>query len=540
MRRRLLALAIAIAVVLQFAPAAVATGPGDWDHLGNHGSAGVPALNGSVTALNSDNPGILYVGGTFTNAGGHANADHLAQWDGSTWSAVNGAVRLNGSVDAIAYHAGHVYVGGQFKNVGGDDNVDFLAEWTGSGWRSPCTGPAANPITAHVAALQIVGNTLYVGGSFANGGGIEAADFLVACDLTTRVASQTVPTVNDAFNSAVSALTADSNGTLYAGGSFINLTNTSSADHVAYLAGSTWHAMGSGPGPGGSAVDSIVRSLTAHGTNVYVGTDAVNIGGLAKADHIAQWDADTLAYSAMGSNTAGTDGWFNDFAFLNGMATSGSLVFVAGSFQNANETSTADDIAYYDGSAWRPLGSDGAGNGPLNSNVIALAVYNHRIVAGGNFTNAGGDSLADDIGSHMIQRPDARIGTAAGGPFTGNNVYSASGSGESKTISVNRGHTGNLYVDIQNDGLTADTLKVTGPDGSHGFKLHYFHGGSNVTADVLAGTFSTGSLARGGHETLKVVIDVAQGSDNSGTFLITARSGPGVPVDAVKATVNAN
>jgi hypothetical protein len=540
MRRSLFVLTIAIAVVLQFAPAAVATGPGGWDHLGIGRSSGIPALNGTVTALNTSNPGILYAGGAFKNAGGKANADHLAQWDGSSWSAVNGAATLNGAVDAIAYNAGHVYVGGQFTNVGGNDNIDFLAEWTGSGWKSPCTGTTAGPpITAHVAALQIVGNTLYVGGAFADGAGIASADFLVGCDLQTGTPSSTVTSVSEAFNSGVLALTADSNGTLYAGGQFSDLTGIPEADHVASFTGSVWQAMGSGPGPGFGAVDSIVRSLTAHGTNVYVGTDSVDIAGIAKADHVAKWDAGTQAFSAMGSNTAGTDGWFNSFAFLNAMTTSGPLVFVTGSFQNANGVATADDIAYFNGSSWHPLGSDGAGNGPLNSNGVALAVFNHRIVAGGNFTNAGGDSLADNIASHTILRPDARIGTSASGPFTGNNTYSASGSGESKTISVQRGHSGHLYVDVQNDGLTADTLKLTGPGGSQGFKLTYFHAGSNVTSQVLNGNFSTGSLAPGAHVTVKVVIAVQHGSANSGTFLITARSGPGIPTDAVKAIVDA-
>ena len=106
---------------------------------------------------------------------------------------MNGSATLNGRVDAIAYHAGKVYVGGEFTNVGGDTNSDFLAEWDGTSWTSPCTGVTANPITAQVAALQIIGNTLYVGGSFANGAGIASADFLVACDLTTRAPSSTVP-----------------------------------------------------------------------------------------------------------------------------------------------------------------------------------------------------------------------------------------------------------------------------------------------------------------------------------------------------------
>lgn len=533
MRRLLFVVAIAVALTALIAATALATGPGGWDHLGTDGgSPALSALNGHVNALNSDNPGILYAGGSFTDAGGKANADRLAKWNGTAWSAVNGSATLNGRVDAIAYHAGNVYVGGEFTDVAGDTNRDFLAVWNGTSWASPCTGVTANPITAQVTALQIVGNTLYVGGSFANGGGIASADFLVACDLTTTAASSTV--VGTGFNSAVGALTADSNGTLYAGGSFISLEGHVGEDHVAYYSGGSWHQMG-----GDHAVDSIVRSLAAHGTDVYVGTDAINIAGIGAADHIAKWEASSLTFSAMGSDTAGTNGWFNSFAFLYGMTTSGSLVFAAGSFQNANGVATADDIAYFDGTAWHPLGSDGAGNGPLNSVVDALAIFNKRLVAGGNFTNAGGDALADVIGSRTILRPDARIGTAAAGPFAGDNVYSASGTGEGKTISVSRGNSGTLYVDIQNDGLSADTLTVHGPGVANGFTPTYFHGATNVTSQVRAGTYSTGSLAPGAHVTIRVVITVALGSANSRTFLISARSLPGVPVDAVKAIVNA-
>ena len=104
---------------------------------------------------------------------------------------------------------------------------------------------------------------------------------------------------------------------------------------------------------------------------------------------------------------------------------------------------------------------------------------------------------------------------------------------------MSRGHSGTLYVDIQNDGLSADTLKVTGPGGANGFTLAYFQGATNVTSQVLAGSYSTGSLAPAAHVTIRVVIKVALGSAASGTFLISARSQPGVPVDAVKAIVNA-
>ena len=529
--------AISVASIALISHVVLAAGPGGWDHLGHGSSTVISALNSTVDALNTDNPGILYVGGAFTNAGGVANADHLAKWNGAAWSAVNGSVTLNGAVDAIAYHLGHIYVGGQFTNVANNPNINFLAEWTGTSWKSPCSG--TNPITAQVAALQIIGNTLYVGGAFSNGANIASADFLLACDLSTGAPSSTVAT-DGAFNSGVSALTADSNGTLYAGGSFINLTGVTGMDHVAYYKDGTWHQMGAS-----HAVNGLVRSLAAHGTDVYVGTDATDINGIAKADHIAMWSADNLTYSAMGSNSAGTNGWFTSYAFINAMAaysltpTSAPVVFVAGSFQNADGQATADEFAYFDGSIWHPLGSNGAGNGPLNSYVNAITLFNHAIVTGGNFTNAGGDTLAYYVAGHTILRPDARIGTAVAGPFVGNNVYSPIGTGETKAISVKRGHSGTLYVNVQNDGLFTDNLKVTGPGGAHGLTVSYFHGATNVTSQVHAGTFSTGDISPSGNVTLKVVVKVAAGSASSITILLRARSLPWAQVDAVIAIVNA-
>ena len=295
--------------------------------------------------------------------------------------------------------------------------------------------------------------------------------------------------------------------------------------------------MGSGPSVGGGAVDSYVRSITSDGTNVYVGSDSVNIAGIANADHVARWNGS--AWSAMGSNTAGTDGWFPASSFIYSMTTSGHLVFAAGSFQNANGNPLADDIAYFNGTAWHSLGSNGAGNGPFIGNGLALAPFRQHLITGGNFTSAGGDTLAQNAASFPILQPDARIGTQSGGPFLGNNVYSSNAQGESKTISVARGHSGVLFANIQNDGLTADAPKVFGPTGSAGFTVSYFHGPTNVTAQVSAGTFSTGALAPGASVTLKVVVHHSATSANQGSFLIQTTSKPGAQPDAVRAIVNA-
>jgi len=287
-------LTIAVLVALLATGASATPGPGGWDNLGTGATPTTPALNGAVYALNAAAPGLVYAGGAFTDAAGIADADYIASWNGAKWAAL-GAPPLNGSVNAIAYFGGKVYVGGVFTNAGGNPNADFLAVWDGTKWGTVCNA-TGSAITATVFALQVVGSTLYVGGAFANGAGIVSADSLLACDLNTGAASSTVRADGD-MNGVVTVLTADSNGTLYAGGTFSNLEGIAAADKVASYSGGVWHALGSGPGPGGGALDSNVRSLAAHGTDVYVGTDTVNVAGIAQADHVAKWNGS--AWSAL-------------------------------------------------------------------------------------------------------------------------------------------------------------------------------------------------------------------------------------------------
>jgi hypothetical protein len=144
-------------------------------------------------------------------------------------------------------------------------------------------------------------------------------------------------------------------------------------------------------------MDDYVRSLTARGTTVYAGTDAKNVAGIPQTDHVVEWNGS--AWSAVGANANHSDGWFPASAFIYGLATSGSRVFAAGSFQNAGGDPRADQIAYFDGSAWHALGSNGSGNGPLAGTGLALAVFGPSLFVGGNFTKAGTDAHAVGIAS---------------------------------------------------------------------------------------------------------------------------------------------
>jgi hypothetical protein len=394
-----LGVALSVAVVVVLVSGASAAGPGGWDHLSDGGAGGTSSLNGAVYALNADRPNVLYVGGTFTGAGGVPGADRIASWNGIAWAAVSSPSSQisNGAVNAIAYDAvtGHVFAGGTFTNAGGNPNADFLAVWDGTSWAPFC---AAIPAT--VNALQIIGRKLYVAGAFGAVAGVPFSDRLLRCDLDTGVASSTAADSAHAFSgTGIYALTADSNGSLYAGGGFTDLGGDPAADNVVYLDAGGWHAMGSGSGSCSCAVNGFVRSLTAIGTDVYIGTDAKDVAGIAQADNVARWNGS--AWSALGSNTSGTDGWFPASAFIYGMTNDGTNVYATGSFQNANGDPTADAIASFDGSAWHALGSDGAGNGPWIGNGLALAVFGQHLYAGGNFTSAGGDPQASYVARYV-------------------------------------------------------------------------------------------------------------------------------------------
>lgn len=530
MRRTLLALALAILATGSLASSAAATGPGGWNHLGNGGSAGLASLNAKVSALNKDKPGVLYVGGSFTNAGGIAAADRIATWNGTAWGALGTTPLGNGSVFAIAYYGGKVFAGGNFVNAGGDADADYLAVYDGISWEPFCNtfGPAFN---LQVLALQVIGSKLYVGGSFQNGAGLATADYLIECDLVTGVPTSTVDTDGD-FSGTVYALTADTNGRLYAGGTFTNLDGILAADKVASYDG-TWHSLG------GTDIGGIVRALAAKGTDVYVSSDGVNIGNDPKADHLVMWNGS--AYSALGSDTAGTNGWFPSSAYIYSMTTTGGLLFATGSFQNANGNPRADVVAWFDGTSWRALGSNGAGDGPWVGEGSALAIFKGQLYAGGNFTSAGGDTMAKFAASHSLRLPDALIAPSTGG-YAGDNVYSPTAAGESKTITIARGSSKYFAVIVQNDGVLPASFTIKGTGAATGYTITYidYSNNANITTAVRNGTFSTSSLPPGASFAMKMVVKLSASAAATGSFLVTVSSTAGTPKDAVKGIVHAN
>jgi len=161
------------------------------------------------------------------------------------------------------------------------------------------------------------------------------------------------------------------NGTkLYAGGIYAppgGVTN----NHVDVWNGTNWSII---DGLSGGLI--VVFDFAFIGNDVYVGGVFSRAGGVS-APGLARWN---------GAGWSDVGGFAGAVAAL---AVDGNNLYVGGSFTNAGGVN-ATNIAQWNGAQWSALGP---GLGPYSVsatyNVIALAVKNGDVYAGGNFTNAG-------------------------------------------------------------------------------------------------------------------------------------------------------
>jgi hypothetical protein len=337
--------------------------------------------DGEVKAAVTDDSGNLYIGGTFTIAGG-AYAANIAQWNGSSWSAVGSGMSEDGFVYALAVSGSTLYAGGSFTNAGGIA-VNNIAQWNGSNWSALGLGMGGS--SPYVGALAVSGSTLYAGGSFAMAGG-SAASRVAQWNGTSWSA------LGSGLNGQVNAL-AVSGSTLYAGGEFTKSGGISgfgggsgiSATNVAQWNGTNWSALGSGISGEGGFVGPYVDALAVSGSTLYAGGDFTRAGGIA-ATNIAQWNGSS--WSALGSGVSGVaDNLIGDVYAL---AVSGGTLYAGGAFTSA-DGSPANNIAQWNGSSWSALDS-GTNSVGLNNGVFALAVSGSTLYAGGVFTAAGGSA----------------------------------------------------------------------------------------------------------------------------------------------------
>jgi hypothetical protein len=389
-----------------------------WSVLGTDTQNGVSGIGiggfePSVNALAVDGQGRVYVGGSFTEAGG-VGANHVARYNPATnsWSAL-GTDAQNGvsggsdfslftlSVAALAIDGqGGVYVGGFFSQAG-SVSANSVARYdiATNSWSALGTGTqngVSGDFPPAVAAFAIDGQgRVYVGGNFTQAGSVSVSD-VARYNPTANSWSALGAGAQNGVNGEIRAFAIDGQGRIYVGGSFTQAGNVS-ANYVARFdpATNSWSALGTGAQNGVSGNRTvIVTALAIDGQGrVYVGGFFSQAGGVS-ANHVARYNPATNSWSVLGTDAQnGVSGNFFFPSFVADLAVDGQgRVYVGGFFSQAGSVS-ANSVARYDPAtnSWSALGT-GPQNG-VDGFVNALAIDGQgRVYVGGLFVEAGGVS----------------------------------------------------------------------------------------------------------------------------------------------------
>lgn len=345
------------------------------------GDLTVPGFDSYVTALVSDMQGNTYAGGGFTAIGGEI-VNHIGKWDGSTWSGLGNG--LDEQVNTLAVDSqGNLYTDVLIIPDSGLSETEIM-RWDGSAW-SALEGDLTSLVDtlkegreSNILITDLVVDSrgqLYAGGFFYLINTEQYVGFVAGWD------GSSWSLLGSGMNHTVYNLAVDGQGNLYAGGEF-TLAGGIPANRIAKWDGKSWNALGSGLG---GEAPSIADLEADDSGNLFVTGQFENAGGIP-VQLIAMWDGSSWKDLAPGINRGWLEG---DSPLIYDLTISQRGDLYAGGSFVAIDGVEANNIARWDGAAWRALGTT-TGNG-VNERVLAVSVdENDQVFVGGFFTNAGG------------------------------------------------------------------------------------------------------------------------------------------------------
>jgi hypothetical protein len=346
--------------------------------LGVVGTSPVPTYqaNGRVQVITVAN-GTVYIGGGFTSvrpagSGGISTArNHVAAFDAATGALLPWNPNVTGTVRAIEIVGSTAYLGGSFTRVGAAARHDLAAVDATSG----AVGSWNHGASSQVLDMGHIGGVLYVGGDFTTAGG-AARTRLAAFDTTTGALTAWAPSA-DALVKALS-VTADGSKVIV-GGDLAHVNGTSQS-HIAALDPAT-----GAPLPWATHVPYSVIDLDVDATGVFVagGGGGGNFAGLDPSSGARQW-------------IGGTDGNVQAIAAVGGVVYAGGhwanyCGQTAGAHTCAHPTPRPKLLAVDEATgallAWNP-----GANSALGVFALAGDPAAGNLFAGGDFTVIGGRS----------------------------------------------------------------------------------------------------------------------------------------------------
>jgi len=279
-----------------------------WSPLG----AGIQG--GSVSALAALPNGDLIAGGHFTTAGGSPIA-LIARWDGSAWTGLGAGVagpwNPSPSVRTLAVSTnGNLIVGGSFMTAG-SVAAQNVAQWNGTTWSAIGTGllnpPWTSPfgtmpgpplVVTDLAVYQngdIIAGTATPAGYIAGGGRVARWNGTNWSFLFATTSSSSGSSGNGSTYGSIYAVAALPNGDVVAAGDFVS-TNPP-MQGIAQWNGTTWSPLGSG-------ISGVVKDLAVLPSGDLVAAGDLRFVGGAFSPTFAQWDGSQ--WSSLGGGADGS------------------------------------------------------------------------------------------------------------------------------------------------------------------------------------------------------------------------------------------
>lgn len=378
--------------------------------------------NGPVSAM-AVGDGAVYIAGSFTTAGGLAH-QHLAALDPVTGGVLPWSPATPGTINTLAYSGGVVYVGGSFTAMNSTERYRIAAINANDGSLTPWNPGGDDVYNIH--SIAVSGDTVYVGGAFTSIGGASRTRFAALDRLTNT--NNALPSGYADFNNVVRHIEVRGN-LVYVSGSFNQITPPSGIDQYR---------------SGAAAIDRSTGEPTNWNPSSQAGveTDAFAVGNFSA--YIANTSGVVhrrIGVAALDMTTGRPTGWRSQIdeslpqnsmfnGDVNSMAIKGDTLFVAGTFTQVDGV-TRNRAAAFHKITGELLNWQCDVNGPVNS----IAVVGNRLYLGGDFTLVNG----------VVKNQLAAVFTANGyvdatwqTDLTGSTFY--------HTIKVLHVYAGKLYV----------------------------------------------------------------------------------------------
>lgn len=376
---------------------------------------GDPISAGLIWSVKTGPDGRLYMYGSFANAGGDPTADNLAVYDPVThdWSGIGsngqGDGALNDWVFDIAWVGTKLVVVGSFDDAGGVANADAFAVWNGTSWSTRSANGVSPFPTGQVNSVDVLNGVIYVAGSFANADTVATADAVAKWDGLAWSGLVAPGALDGVLPGTATKVDALPDGRVFVSGSFTSAAGDVAAARLAYFdtATTTWHHIG-GPAVTSAAISAgSVLDFEVVGSRIYIAGLIADVGGNAAADWVAMWTGST--WTNMGTNAANAasgSGPLNTFAI--GLAMYGTTVIVTGQFTDAGGNANGDCVAAWNGATWVSLAN------PAATSVSGPATCVSGQVVGRTFTMAGSfTSIAGKAGTHGLAQFGLPLGPSA-------------------------------------------------------------------------------------------------------------------------------